>query len=241
MVERSMLVVTPTYNERENLLPFLEGLFTVVPSADVLIVDDNSPDGTGDLAERVSREDARVTLIRRPKKMGLATAYLRAFRHALEHSYEFIFQMDTDLSHDAEYLPTFLEKLEEGADLVLGSRNVPGGGVEGWGAGRTFLSRGGSLYARTILGIETKDLTGGYKGFRRRVLEAIPLDDVRSEGYSFQIEMTFRALRLGFRIEEVPIVFVDRRAGASKMSRRTFVEAIRMVPTLRVAAMRGKI
>lgn len=237
----SLLVVTPTYNERENLLTFLERLFAVVPHAHVLVVDDNSPDGTGDLAERVSRDDRRVTVIRRPGKMGLATACLRAFRHALQHDYELVFQMDTDLSHDAEALPTFLAKLEGGADLVLGSRNIPGGGVEGWGAGRTFLSRGGNLYARTILDVGIRDLTSGFKGFRRRVLETVPLDEVRSEGYSFQIEMTFRALRLGFRIEEVPIVFVDRRAGASKMSPGIFVEAVGMVPRLRLAAMRGKI
>ncbi|MCZ6806533.1 MAG: polyprenol monophosphomannose synthase [Deltaproteobacteria bacterium] len=237
----SMLVITPTYNERENLRTFLDQLFAAVPDTHVLVVDDNSPDGTGDLAEGCAKEDPRIHVMRRPGKMGLATAYLDAFRYALEHDYERVFQMDTDLSHSPAYLPAFLERLDNGADVVLGSRNIPGGGVEGWGMARTFLSRGGSVYARTILGIGIRDLTGGYKGFRRNVLEAIDLDQVRSEGYSFQIEMTFRALRLGFRIEEVPILFVDRMAGASKMSRRIFAEAVVMVPKLRIDAWRGKL
>ena len=235
------LVVTPTYNERENLVTFLDQVFATVPDTHVLIVDDDSPDGTGDLAQSLAGKDARIHVMRRPRKMGLASAYLDAFRFALARDYELIFQMDTDLSHDAAYLPTFLERLDDGADLVLGSRNIPGGGVEGWGSGRTFVSRGGSLYSRTILGVAVQDLTGGYKGFRRGVLEAIALDEVRSEGYSFQIEITFRALRLGFRVDEVPIVFVDRRAGASKMSRRIFAEAVVMVPKLRIDAWRGKL
>lgn len=241
MTAPKMLVVTPTYNERENLPTFLGQLFATVPETHVLVVDDNSPDGTGDLAESLGREDPRVTLMRRPKKLGLATAYLDAFRYALERDYELVVQMDTDLSHDAQYLPHFLTRIRDGADLVLGSRNVPGGGIEGWGPGRTVLSKGGSLYARSILGIGVRDLTGGYKVFRRRVLEAIPLDQVHSEGYSFQIEMTFRTLRLGFRVDEVPIVFVDRRAGASKMSRRIFAEAVVMMPKLRLDSMRGKL
>ncbi|MEM7137615.1 MAG: polyprenol monophosphomannose synthase [Myxococcota bacterium] len=236
-----MLVVTPTYNERENLPRFVEGLFATAPNADVLIVDDNSPDGTGDLAESLAREDERVRLRRRPKKLGLASAYLEAFRYALERDYELVFQMDTDLSHDAQYIPAFLSRIADGADLVLGSRNIPGGGVEGWGPGRTFISKGGSLYARSILGVGIRDLTGGYKAFRRHVLEAIALEDVQSQGYSFQIEMTFRAHRLGFRVDEVPIVFVDRRAGASKMSRRIFAEAVVMMPKLRFDSMRGKL
>ncbi|MEM9727995.1 MAG: polyprenol monophosphomannose synthase [Myxococcota bacterium] len=236
-----LLVVTPTYNERENLLQFLERLFATVPETEVLIVDDNSPDGTGELAESLAREDSRVLLKRRPKKLGLASAYLEAFQYALDRDYELIAQMDTDLSHDAQYLPAFLERVQDGADVVLGSRNIPGGGVEGWGAGRSFLSKGGSLYARSVLGVDIRDLTGGFKVFRRHVLETVPLDEVRSEGYSFQIEMTFRALRLGFRIDEVPIVFVDRRAGASKMSRRIFAEAVVMMPKLRLDSMRGKL
>lgn len=236
-----LLVVTPTYNERENLPQFLERLFATVPETEVLIVDDNSPDGTGELAESLAREDSRVLLKRRPKKLGLASAYLEAFQYALDRDYELIAQMDTDLSHDAQYLPAFLERVQDGADVVLGSRNIPGGGVEGWGAGRSFLSKGGSLYARSVLGVDIRDLTGGFKVFRRHVLETVPLDEVRSEGYSFQIEMTFRALRLGFRIDEVPIVFVDRRAGASKMSRRIFAEAVVMMPKLRLDSMRGKL
>ena len=236
-----MLVVTPTYNERENLPPFLDQLFAAASHSHVLVVDDNSPDGTGDLAEGFSNEDERVRVLRRPGKMGLASAYLDAFRHALARDYELVFQMDTDLSHHPEYLPALLEKLDDGADLVLGSRNIPGGGVEGWGFGRNLISKGGSLYARTILGIGVQDLTSGYKGWRRSVLEAIPLEDVHSEGYSFQIEMTYRALRLGFRIEEAPITFIDRRAGASKMSRKIFLEACLMMPKLRLDAARGKL
>jgi len=241
MSSRKTLVVTPTYNERENLPAFVDLLFASAPDVDLLVVDDASPDGTGDVAEALSDRDPRIGLLRRPGKLGLGSAYLDAFRHALCRDYELVFQMDTDLSHKPEYLPAFLERLDDGADLVLGSRNVTGGGVEGWGIGRTVLSRGGSLYARTILGVGIRDLTGGFKGFRREVLEAIDLDRVHSEGYSFQIEMTFRALRLGFRVEEVPIVFVDRAAGASKMSRRIFAEAVWMMPKLRWAAIRGKL
>lgn len=236
-----MLIITPTYNERENLPTFLEGVFEVVPEANILIVDDNSPDGTGDLADEIGAKDDRVKTLRRPGKMGLGSAYLDGFRWGLAQGYELLFEMDADLSHDPAYLPDFLKRFEEGADLVVGSRNIPGGGVEGWGLGRHVLSKGGSFYARTILGINVQDLTTGYKGFRRKVLETIDLDGVHSEGYSFQIELTFRTARHGFQIAEVPIMFVDRRAGQSKMSRKIFIEALLMVPKLRIDSVRNKL
>lgn len=236
-----VLIVTPTYNERENLEPFLADVFEALPKVHILVVDDASPDGTGDLAEERSKTDARVHLMRRPGKLGMGSAYLDGFRWALERDYDVIFEMDTDLSHDARYLPEFLQRMDEGADVVIGSRNIPGGGVEGWGIGRHLLSKGGSLYSRTILGLSVRDLTSGYKAFHRRVLEAIPLDRVRSEGYSFQIELTFRALQKGFTVRETPIIFVDRRAGESKMSRAIFSEAIAVVWKLRADSVLGKL
>jgi len=236
-----VLIVTPTYNERDNLEVFLNGVFEVVPHAHVLVVDDNSPDGTGALADEIAMRDPRVLVLHRPGKLGLGSAYLDAFRRGLDEGYEVFFEMDTDLSHDPRYLPDFLQAIEQGADVVIGSRNVPGGGVEGWGVGRHALSKGGSLYSRAILGLSVKDLTSGYKAFRADVLRVIELDQVRSEGYSFQIELTYRALRRGFRVVEVPIVFVDRRAGQSKMSRRIFAEAIMMVWKLRLDVLRGKL
>ena len=236
------LIVTPTYNERENLEPFLEGVFRWAPSANVLVVDDNSPDGTGDLADAVAARDPRVRVMHRPGKMGLGSAYLAAFAKGLsEPAYDAFLEMDTDLSHDPQYLPQFFAALDRGADAVIGSRNIPGGGVEGWGLGRHFISKGGSLYSRTILGLPVKDLTSGYKAFRRGSLQAIDLASIRSEGYSFQIEMTYRLLRKGLRIEEIPIVFVDRRQGASKMSRKIFLEAIGVVWKLRADGLRGKL
>jgi len=240
-MERRVLIVTPTYNERENLEPFLAGVFAVTPRADVLIVDDASPDGTGELADRIAAADERVRVLHRPGKLGIGSAYLDAFRLGIERGYDVVFEMDTDLSHDPRYLPAFLEAIEGGADLVIGSRNVPGGRVEGWGTARHVLSKGGSLYSRMILGLGVRDLTSGYKAFRREVLEALDLSDIQSEGYSFQIELTYRAILRGFRVKEVPIVFVDRRVGQSKMSRRIFAEAVTMVPRLRIAALRGRL
>jgi dolichol-phosphate mannosyltransferase len=235
------LVVTPTYNERDNLPRFIEAVRSALPDADLLVVDDNSPDGTGDLADALAAKDARVRVKHRPGKMGLGTAYVEAFTQGLREGYERFFEMDADLSHDVRYLPSFVRALDSGADLVIGSRNIPGGGVEGWGPARHFISKGGSLYSRAILGLPVHDLTTGYKAFSRRALEAINLQTVHSNGYSFQIEMTYRALRRGLRVKEVPIVFVDRTLGRSKMSRKIFVEAIGMVWKLRFDAMRGKI
>ena len=235
------LIVTPTYDERDNLAPFMDGVFEVVPDAHVLVVDDNSPDGTGALADRIAERDSRVHVMHRAGKMGLGSAYLEGFGWALERDYDLVFEMDTDLSHDPRYLPDFLAAFEGGADLVIGSRNVRGGGVEGWGLGRHILSKGGSLYSRTILGLDVRDLTSGYKGFRREVLQGIDLQQVESEGYSFQVELTYRAIRRGFQVAEVPIIFVDRRAGQSKMSRKIFAEAVMMMPKLRLDALRGKL
>ncbi|MEB2310285.1 MAG: polyprenol monophosphomannose synthase [Sorangiineae bacterium] len=233
------LIVTPTYNERDNLERFLASVLRVAPGAHVLVVDDASPDGTGELADRLAEADPRVRVMHRPGKRGLGTAYVEGFRKGLDEGYRFFFEMDADLSHDPIYLPAFFAAFDRGADVVVGSRNIPGGGVEGWGLGRTVLSKGGSIYSRVILGVGVRDLTTGYKGFTRRALELIELEQVRSNGYSFQIETTYRALRRGLRVREVPIVFFDRRAGKSKMSRRVFAEAVSMVWKLRLAALRG--
>jgi dolichol-phosphate mannosyltransferase len=235
------LIVTPTYNELHNLEALVAGVFEVLPEVDILVVDDGSPDGTGELADEIAARDTRVEVMHRTGKLGLGTAYLAGFAWGLERGYEYIFEMDADLSHDPRCLPSFLEALEGGADLVIGSRNVPGGDVEGWGPFRNLLSKGGSLYSRAILGLEIRDLTSGYKAFRRTVLESIHLDEVRSEGYSFQIELTYRAVLKGFRVAEVPIVFIDRRVGQSKMSGNIFLEAVLMVPRLRWNALTGKL
>jgi dolichol-phosphate mannosyltransferase len=232
-----ILIVTPTYNERDNLETFVRDVLDVLPTAHILVVDDASPDGTGEIADRLAREDPRIRVMHRPGKLGIGSAYVQAFQRGLAEGYEVFFEMDTDLSHDPRYLPDFLEAIARGADVVIGSRNVPGGGVEGWGLGRHVLSKGGSLYSRTILGLSIRDLTSGYKAFTRRALEAIDLERIRSEGYSFQIELTFRAIRRGFRVAEVPIVFVDRRVGQSKMSRRIFAEAVGVVWKLRLDAL----
>jgi len=229
-----VLVVTPTYNERDNLERFVAAVHASVPDAHVLVVDDNSPDGTGKIADRLAGRDERVRVLHRSGKLGIGSAYLEGFRQGLRDGYEVLIQMDTDLSHDPRYLPDFLGAIHRGADVVLGSRNIPGGGVEGWGPGRHFLSKGGSLYSRSILGLPIRDLTSGFKAWRREVLEAMHLGAVRSEGYSFQIEMTWRAVGRGFTVSEVPIVFVDRRAGESKMSRQIFLEAVLMVWKLRL-------
>jgi dolichol-phosphate mannosyltransferase len=235
------LIVTPTYNERDNLPHFIEAVRGTLPEAGVLVVDDNSPDGTGALADAIAARDDHVRVMHRAGKLGLGTAYVQAFQKGLAEGYDRFFEMDADLSHDVRYLPDFVRALDGGADIVIGSRNIPGGGVEGWGFGRHFISKGGSIYSRVILGLGVRDLTSGYKAFTRRALEAINLETVHSNGYSFQIEMTYRAIRRGMRVEEVPIVFVDRTLGKSKMSRRIFLEAVGMVWKLRLDAIRGKI
>ena len=228
----SDLVVIPTYNERENLPVLLDRLFAAVPDAHALIVDDGSPDGTGALADERASSDPRVHVLHRTSKDGLGRAYLAGFSWGLGHGYDRLVQMDADLSHDPADVPRLLAATET-ADFALGSRYVDGGGTVNWGLMRRVLSRGGSLYARTILGLPHHDLTGGFKCWNRRVLQAIDLPTVQSNGYSFQIEMTFRALRRGFRAVEVPIVFTDRIDGVSKMSKRIVFEAVGMVWRLR--------
>ena len=231
------IIVLPTYNERENLRHALARIREVAQDDGVqlhtLIVDDDSPDGTGELADELAAESPAVSVLHRAGKEGLGKAYVAGFREALAMGAERIFEMDADLSHDATYLPHFLRLIDRGADLVLGSRYVKGGGVENWGVGRKIISRGGCLYAQTILGLPYRDLTGGFKCFRRRVLETIDLDDIDTAGYGFQIEMTYRAHKLGFRIAELPIIFVDREAGESKMSNDIVLEAMKNVWKLR--------
>ena len=235
------LVVTPTYNEKDNLERFVDAVRGALPDADLLVVDDASPDGTGAIADTIAARDGQVRVMHRAGKQGLGTAYVQAFTRGLAEGYDRFFEMDADLSHDVRYLPDFVRALDDGYDVVIGSRNIPGGGVEGWGPGRHFISKGGSLYSRTILGMPIKDLTSGYKAFTRRALESIDLDRVSSNGYSFQIELTYRAVLRGMQVKEVPIVFVDRTAGRSKMSRKIFIEAIGMVWKLRFDAARGRL
>jgi dolichol-phosphate mannosyltransferase len=231
------VIVLPTYNERENLRDAIARIREVADGDGVqlhtLIVDDNSPDGTGDLADELAREVPDVSVLHRGGKAGLGKAYVAGFRKALDMGAERIFEMDADLSHDASYLPHFLRLIDQGADLVLGSRYVKGGGVENWTLPRKIISRGGCLYAQTILGLPLHDLTGGYKCFRRRVLETIDLDAIDTKGYGFQIEMTYRAYKLGFKVAELPIIFVDRKVGESKMSNDIVVEAMKNVWKLR--------
>lgn len=233
------LVIVPTYNERENLEALATEVLARLPTADLLIVDDNSPDGTGALAEALRAREPRIEVLHRPGKLGLGTAYLAGFRHGLARGYDYLVEMDCDFSHDPQYLPALIERARAGADLVLGSRYVAEGGTRNWSWSRRAISRGGNLYARAVLGLPIEDLTGGFKCFRRAVLEQVGLDEVRSEGYAFQIELTYRAWRRGFRIEELPIVFVDRRVGQSKMSRRIVGEAVWMVWRVRWALRRG--
>ncbi len=232
MFASPVLIVVPTYNEITNIETLLTGIHAAVPAAHVLIVDDNSPDGTGERADAIAASDSRVHILHRPGKEGLGRAYVAGLSWGVERGYERIVQMDADLSHDPVALPSLLSASEK-YDLVLGSRYVPGGGTQNWGLVRRMLSRGGSLYARMILGLPQNDLTGGFKCWRRAALEAIDLSSVRSDGYSFQIEMTYRAVLKGFSVTEVPILFVDRVDGVSKMSKRIVFEAVGMVWRLR--------
>lgn len=236
-----MCVCLPTYDERENLEPMLRALGDVLgPDDRVLVIDDSSPDGTGALADRLASELGFVDVLHRPHKEGLGPAYLAGFQRALDAGAELIVEIDCDFSHDPADVPRLLAAAAD-ADLVLGSRYVPGGGVENWGLIRRAISAGGSIYARLVLGVPVRDLTGGFKCFRRAVLEAIPLDAVRSRGYAFQIELTYRARRKGFRVVEIPIRFSDRVVGGSKMSHAIVLEAIWKVPLLRLAALRGSL
>ena len=233
MATERVLIIIPTYNEKENL-PAIIAAVEPVFTCDFLIVDDNSPDGTGRLADDLAARDPRVKVMHRAGKQGLGTAYVAGFRLAIAESYDYVFEMDADFSHDPKYLQPMLDRARAGADMVIGSRYVTGGGTVNWGIGRQIISRGGGLYARTILGIPIRDVTAGFICYRRRALEAIELGTVQSNGYSFQIEMKYRAVKQGFRVEEHPIVFEDRRVGASKMSRKIFLEALTMVWKIRL-------
>lgn len=230
------IVIVPTYNERENVTGLVHAVLAADPKIDVLIVDDNSPDGTGKLADALARDTTRVHVLHRAGKQGLGTAYIAGFRYALAHKYECVLEMDADFSHNPADLPRLLAPVRQGsADLVLGSRWVSGGGTRHWPLLRQVISRGGSWYARTILGVAMRDLTGGFKCFHRRVLEALPLDTIQTSGYGFQIELTYLALRAGFRVQEIPIVFTERLFGVSKMSGHIVMEAIGLVWRLRFA------
>ncbi len=231
----------PTYNERENIGPMVAALLERLgPDDQILVIDDSSPDGTGELAEQLSAEDPRVAVLHRPVKDGLGPAYLAGFRRALADGSELVLEMDCDFSHDPDDVPRLIAAAAE-ADLVLGSRYVHGGRIENWGAARRFVSRAGSLYARALLWAPVHDLTGGFKCYRREVLETIDLGAVSARGYAFQIETTYRAVRAGFRVLEVPIRFVDRRVGTSKMTPAIALEAVWRVPYLGALALLGRL
>ncbi len=233
-------VLVPTYNESENLPGIARAILERLPGATLLVIDDASPDGTGELADGLAAGDSHVRVLHRPGKQGLGRAYVDGFRVALDGGAGRIVQMDADWSHDPAYLPALLDPLDHGASLVIGSRYVRGGGVRDWGLARKVVSRGGSLFARIVLGLGVHDLTGGFKAWRRELLATIPWSGVHAGGYVFQIETTYLATRLGARVAEVPIVFPDRRVGVSKMSRRIVVEALLVVLTLRWDEVRGR-
>jgi dolichol-phosphate mannosyltransferase len=232
-------LILPTYNEAENIGPMIAAAGAILAEASpaghrVLVVDDGSPDGTGAIADRLAAEHEWVRVLHRTEKNGIGPAYLAGFRHALDHGAAYLFEMDCDFSHDPADLARLLQAVRDGADLALGSRYVPGGGTADWGLLRRFISQGGSTYARLVLSLHLRDLTGGFKCFKREVLEAIHFDSVRSQGYAFQVELTYRAVCAGFRVVEVPIVFRDREHGTSKMSWRIATEAMWLVPLLRL-------
>jgi dolichol-phosphate mannosyltransferase len=233
-------LILPTYDEADNIEAFTAAALAKLPAdSRVLIVDDSSPDGTGEIAERIAAAEERVEVLHRPRKEGLGPAYLAGFRHALAGGAGLLIEMDSDFSHEPVYLPRLLEAAQR-ADLVIGSRYVRGGGVSDWGAIRRTISRGGSVYARLLLGVPVRDLTGGFKCIRREVLEEIDLDSIRSRGYAFQVELTYRAIERGFRAVEVPIVFRERRAGTSKMDGAIVLEAVWRVPLLRLRRRRAE-
>ncbi len=239
MLER-VLVIVPTYNEAKNLPQIVPAILKQDPRLEVLVVDDNSPDGTGDIADRMAGTKSRVHVLHRSAKEGLGRAYLAGFRWGLDQGYQAMFEMDADFSHDPAFLPRFLEAIED-ADLVLGSRYATGVNVINWPISRLMLSLGANLYARWVTGLPLSDSTGGFKCFRREVLEALDFSKVRSNGYAFQIEMSFRAWKKGFRLKEIPIIFHDRVEGQSKMSKRIVREAIWMVWWLRLQGLLRRI
>ena len=238
MARMKAIVCLPTYNERENVARMVRTLHGL--GVQVLVIDDNSPDGTGAIADALAAELDDVAVLHRPHKEGLGPAYIAGFRRALGEGADLILEMDCDFSHDPADVPRLLSAAEN-ADLVIASRYVKGGGTRNWNLLRRFISRGGSLYAQVLLGLPVRDLTGGFKCYRRAVLEALPLDEIHSKGYAFQIETTYRPMRKGFRVSEIPNTFVDRLEGGSKMSRGIVVEAVRKVPALRLAALRGRL
>src|SRR4051795_8269348 len=233
------VVCLPTYNERENLERMVRALAD--KNVDVLIIDDSSPDGTGEIADRLASELPWVQVLHRPRKEGLGRAYADGFRHVLAKGAELVLEMDCDFSHDPADVPRLIAAVEDGADLALGSRYVPGGGVRNWGLVRRLISRGGSVYTALFLHMGVKDPTGGFKCFRREVLDRLDLDAITPRGYAFQIETTYRAKRAGFRVVEVPITFVDREVGHSKMSKAVVLEAVWKVPLVRLRALTGRL
>jgi dolichol-phosphate mannosyltransferase len=236
----SALILLPTYNEKENIERIIPEILEQDDRLSILVIDDNSPDGTGDIADRLAAEDTRIQVLHRLKKEGLGQAYIAGFKWAIEREYDVVFEMDADFSHDPRYLSDFLENIKE-YDIVIGSRYIRGVNVVNWPMIRLLLSYYANVYTRIVTGLPLRDATGGFKCFRREVLEAVDLDDVRSNGYSFQIEMSFRAWKKGYRIKEIPIVFVDRTAGQSKMSKKIIREAIVMVWKLRLWSLIGKL
>jgi len=238
--EKKALIIFPTYNEKENIEPITGAVLAQDERVHVLIVDDNSPDGTGQIADRMAADNPRINALHREKKSGLGTAYIHGFKWAIAHNFDYIFEMDADFSHSPDYLPDFLEAID-GYDVVLGSRYISGVNVVNWPMSRLLLSYYANVYSRIVTGLPVRDATGGFKCFRREVLEALNLDAVKSNGYTFQIEMSMRAWVRGFRIKEIPIVFTDRQQGASKMSKKIVREAIWMVWWLRWMAFRGKL
>jgi len=222
------LIIIPTYNEIENLRPLLKETFSYAPQTDILIVDDNSPDGTGKLADQIHEEDPRVQVLHRTGKLGLGTAYIAGFKYAISQNYDAAFEMDADFSHNPCYLPDFLKAIEN-ADLVIGSRYIRGGDTPNWSLLRRFISGGGNIFARLMLGLPTHDCTAGYRCYRSEVLKSINLDTIQSQGYAFQVELAYRVTKQGFKIVETPIIFMDRRVGKSKMSRTIFLEALSYV------------
>lgn len=234
------LVIIPTYNEKENIEKIIPAVLAADPSISVLVVDDNSPDGTGQIADRLAASNPRIFVLHRERKSGLGQAYLAGFRWGIEKGFDYLFEMDADFSHDPKYLPAFLKAIAE-ADLVIGSRYISGVNVINWPMGRLLLSYYANVYSRIVTGLPLRDATGGFKCYRRQVLEAIDLSKVRSNGYSFQIEMSYRAWKKGFRLKEIPIVFIDRREGTSKMSKKIVREAIWMVWRLRLMSLIGKL
>ena len=238
---KKTLIVIPTFNEAENIEKLIDRiLFQGIKGLDILIVDDNSPDGTANIVKNIARHESNVFLMKRSQKLGLGTAYVAGFEYAIEHGYDYIFEMDADFSHDPDEIPNFLRKIKE-YDLVIGSRYIVGVNVINWPLSRLILSLGANKYSHIITGLPIKDSTGGYKCFRREVLERISLHKIHSDGYSFQIEMNFKAWKKGFRLHEIPIVFNDRIAGTSKMNKKIIREAVWVVWKLKFLSIMGKL